>query len=81
LPCILGKGVAIANEAAAAGAAIAVTPDIESVAAAIKELLGNPVRCTEMSERARELAQREYSTEAMGERLVTLYSRVVRLKK
>lgn len=78
LPCILGIGVAIASEAAIAGAAIAVAPDAESVARALRELLGDSDRCAQMSVRARELALREYSTETMGKRLVALYERIIR---
>lgn len=80
LPCILGRGVAIAAEIERAGAGIAVEPNGGAVAAALSELLGDEERRRQMGVRARAFAQQEYSTQRMAQRLIALYQDVLRCR-
>ncbi|MBK7137367.1 MAG: glycosyltransferase [Rhodocyclales bacterium] len=77
LPCVLGEGVAIAEEVAAAGAGLAVPPAPEAIAAALRMVLADDADRTEMGRRAAALARERYSVDAMGLRLVALYEGVV----
>jgi glycosyltransferase involved in cell wall biosynthesis len=77
LPCVLGHGVALAEDAEKAGAAIAVDTDAESIAAAITELLGNAALREKMSGEAKRLANEQYSVVAMGLGLQKLYDGVL----
>ena len=81
LPCVLGKGVAIADEIAEAGAGIAVEPDPDSIAQGLKKLLSDDALWTSMSGKAAALAREKYSVDAMGERLVRLYEGIVNLER
>jgi glycosyltransferase involved in cell wall biosynthesis len=76
LPSVLGEGVAIATEVACAGAGLAVTPDPHAIAEALERILGNDDVRHEMGRRGLGLAEREYSTRAMAERLIMLYEEV-----
>jgi glycosyltransferase involved in cell wall biosynthesis len=80
LPCVLGKGVAIAGEVADAGAGVATSPEPEAIAQALREVLTDDDRRIEMGRRAAALARERYSLDAMGARLHELYSRI-RLQK
>ncbi len=77
LPCVLGHGVALADEAEQAGAAIAVDTDADSIAAAIIELMSKPALREKMSVRARHFATEQYSVAAMGLGLQKLYDGVL----
>jgi glycosyltransferase involved in cell wall biosynthesis len=77
LPCVLGKGVALADDVAGAGAGLAVSPEPEEIARALRETLDDEGRRTEMGRRAAELAKERYSLEAMGARLHALYNRIL----
>lgn len=76
LPCILSKGVALADDAARAGAAYAVTPDPDAVAAAIVSLCDDPAARRAMSAAARHHADTHYSSSAMATALLALYASV-----
>lgn len=78
LPCVLGQGVAIATEVARAGAGLVVAPNPRAIAIALEQILGNDGTRHEMGKRGRCLAEREYSTRVMAERLVSLYGKVCR---
>jgi len=78
LPCVLGEGVALADEVAQAGAGVVTAPDPQAIARVFQELLGDDVRLAEMGQRARSLASNQYSLDAMGARLHALYSRILR---
>jgi glycosyltransferase involved in cell wall biosynthesis len=78
LPCILGRGVAIAEPAEAAGAAIVVGPEPEAVLAALTRLLNDPGLRRDMGRRARDHAAANYSTAAMAQALIALYQSVQR---
>jgi len=73
LPCVLGKGVAIADSVVQAGAGVAVDPQPESIAQGIRLLLSDPTRQQKAALQARQLAQNEYSAWSMGQRLAELY--------
>lgn len=77
LPCVLGKGVALADEVAQAGAGMVTAPDPQAIARALQEMLGDDARLAEMGRQARLLASGKYSLETMGARLHALYSRIV----
>lgn len=76
LPCLLGRGVAVAGEVAGAGAGVAVAPDAASLRAAIETLIGAPATRAAMGRRARALASERYSPGAMTRRLIDLYEEV-----
>jgi len=78
LPCVLGQGVAIAGEVAEAGAGLAVAPDADSIAVALTAVLSDPQGRNRMAASAKTLAQRAYSAETMGERLVALYQQILK---
>jgi glycosyltransferase involved in cell wall biosynthesis len=76
LPCVLGRGVAVADEAMSANAGLAVSPDPAAMARALEELLGDADLRHEMAKQARALADRSYSLDGMTERLIDLYREV-----
>lgn len=77
LPCVLGQGVALADEVAAAGAGVSVQPDAQSIATGLEHILGDSGLRDQMGLRARELALARYSLNVMGERLLTLYQSIL----
>lgn len=77
VPCVLGEGVAIAAAIEQAGAGMRVRPDVPAVAQALEHLIGSdPAVARAMGVRARRLAETEYSTAVMAERLIALYQQV-----
>jgi len=78
LPCVVGRGVAIAPMVVAAGAGVAVEPDPEAIAAGLRRYLGPPESRRAAGAAATELARREYSLERMGQRLAELYESIRR---
>jgi glycosyltransferase involved in cell wall biosynthesis len=78
LPCVLGRGVAIAAEVEAAGAGWATPPDAPQVAEALRRALAlSSAQRHGMARAARELAQQRYSAQAMGRGLVSLYREIL----
>lgn len=77
LPCILGKGVAIAASVAEAGAGLSVEPTAEAVAAGIVCMMGNDEARRQAGTHAKELAKTDYGADTMGDRLQTLYQRLL----
>ncbi len=77
LPCVLGKGVALAREVEQAGAGVAVDPEPESIAQALRSILDDETMRAGMAGRAAALARERYSLEAMGRGLKDLYSRIL----
>ena len=78
VPCIFGRGVAIARDAMRAGASLTVTPEPKSIARALMELLADKPRQEAMGWSAREFAEREYSVQTMATRLIALYRQINR---
>lgn len=76
LPCVLGRAVAIAEQSTPAGASITVSPEPESIALALVELLANKSRREAMGRRAHQFAKREYSVQTMANRLTALYRHI-----
>lgn len=74
LPCVLGQGVAIAQDVADAGAGLSVTPDPAAIAVALMQVMADPQVRDIMSAHAAALAHDKYSAQVMGARLVQLYS-------
>lgn len=79
LPCVLGEGVAIADEVAAAGAGFAVSPTPEAIAAGLRRIMDTGTR-EKMSLAARRLAQERYSMQALGANLAQLYAALLERK-
>ena len=76
LPCVLGRGVALANPLEEAGGGIAVDPSGEAIAAGLREYLDSPETRFHAGDAARHLVEREYSIETMASRLTGLYESV-----
>ncbi|MBA3487511.1 MAG: glycosyltransferase [Lysobacter sp.] len=74
LPCILGEGVAVAKRVDEAGAGRAVAPTTAAFSDAIASTLRAPDLLKDMSARARQLAQTEYSLRAMRRALLAMYA-------
>jgi glycosyltransferase involved in cell wall biosynthesis len=77
LPCVLGEGVAIAEEVVQAGAGLAVPPLPQPIASAIERILADPGLRADMSRKGRALAQQRYSATAMGRQLKQLYAGIL----
>lgn len=78
LPCVLGRGVAIAAEVEAAGAGWVTLPDAQHVAEALRQALAmSSEQRTVMAKAARDLADRRFSAQAMGRGLVALYREIL----
>jgi glycosyltransferase involved in cell wall biosynthesis len=73
LPCVVGRGVAIAAEIERAGAGLAVDPDPVAIARALSDLLANRELRAHMRARAQQLVASEFSVETMVRRLIALY--------
>lgn len=80
LPCVLGEGVAIADEVAQAGAGLTTAPDPEAIAQALQTVLLDENRRAEMGRCAEALAKERYSLAAMGASLHALYSKILSQK-
>src|SRR5262249_49950086 len=76
LPCVLGRGVAIAQQVQEAGAGIVVSPEPDAIARALVDLLTDGDRRRAISERAHTFALKEYSSQVMTNRLIKLYERL-----
>jgi glycosyltransferase involved in cell wall biosynthesis len=76
VPCVLGRGVAIAEKVQQAGAGLAVDPKADQIAAAMMAFLNDPARRQHAALAARRFAQQELSMEVMGQRLLALYRNV-----
>jgi glycosyltransferase involved in cell wall biosynthesis len=77
VPCVLGDGVAIAREVESAGAGLVVSPEPGPVMHALESILRAGVaERREMGLRARRFAEREFSVQAMAQRLVALYESI-----
>lgn len=77
LPCLLGRGVAIAGSVVDAAAGFAVDPDPEAIADGLRRIIREAPRRELMAANARALAEREFSLQAMGKRLVQLYADIL----
>ncbi len=77
LPCVLGRGVAIATDVVEAGAGVSVLPDPESLAIGLMHVMGAPEKRSTMAANAVVLASSKYSDAAMGENLDQLYSQIL----
>ena len=73
VPCVLGSGIAIAEELADAGAAVAVGTDPDSIASAMIRLAKDDRLRAGMSVNAKNYAQQNFSVSGMGHGLVKLY--------
>lgn len=73
VPCVLGRGVAIADELARAGAALSIDTDPASIAEAMIRVAKDDKLRANMSLNAKSYAQQHFSISAMGRDLVKLY--------
>jgi glycosyltransferase involved in cell wall biosynthesis len=76
LPCVVGRGVGMATAVESAGAGLAVNPDPDSIAVAIRKLLESQALRAAASSAARHMVEQEYSLEVLGRRLAGLYDAV-----
>lgn len=76
LPCILSPGVAIAADAAIAGAVVVAGPEPASIVRALNALLIENGKLRQLGDRGREFARCEYSSDAMARKLIALYESV-----
>jgi glycosyltransferase involved in cell wall biosynthesis len=76
VPCVLSSEVAIAGEIEKAGCGLSIRPDTSAVASALQRLLFDDSLRMCMAKKAREFAEREYSSETMAKRLIELYDDV-----
>jgi glycosyltransferase involved in cell wall biosynthesis len=77
VPCVLGRGVGIAGAVEDAGAGIAVAPEPAAIAQALTRLLNEDAAVrADRAQRARQLAQREFATPVMAQRLTSLYEEI-----
>jgi glycosyltransferase involved in cell wall biosynthesis len=81
LPCVLTPGVAIAREAALAGAAVLSQPRPDALALMIGNLLRNEIERRAIGERGRRFATEAYSTTVMAGRLLALYENTLSSRK
>jgi glycosyltransferase involved in cell wall biosynthesis len=81
VPCVLTPGVAIAREAASAGAAVLSEPGPDALSLAIRNLLIDDIERRAIGERGRRFAIEAYSTKAMARRLVALYEDILSSRK
>lgn len=77
LPCVVGRGVALAEAIDTAGAGLVTEPEPSAIAIALDRLLGDERMRAEMGTRAHALASQRFSADAMAARLVELYTRIV----
>lgn len=77
LPCVLGQGVAIANDVVQAQAGVAVNTDARSIADGLRRIIGSKEGLVRMSANASRLAQERFSMHAMGTRLKQLYTDIL----
>ncbi len=77
LPCILGRGVAIACDVEKAGAGLAVEPTAEAIALAISQVMLDSARCLTMAGKAVQLAHDQYSVDAVGRNLSKMYAEIL----
>lgn len=77
LPCVLGRGVALAGKVESAGAGVAVDPEPASIAMGLRQYLESAERRRTAGDAARRLARSDYSVERMGEQLVALYRSIL----
>ena len=77
LPCVLGRGVAIAEEIQAAGAGVCVDAAPEAIAEGIRRVVRDGARRQSAAAQAQRLADERYSSTRMGEDLRRLYCRIL----
>jgi glycosyltransferase involved in cell wall biosynthesis len=73
LPCVLGRGVAIAADVVQANAGIAVNPNAKEIADALGRIIASQADRDIMATNAKRLAHERFSSEAMGASLKQLY--------
>jgi len=77
LPCVLGRGVAIAKEVVQAQAGVSVDPDGQSIAQGLRRIIADQEGLVRMSANASRLAQQQFSMEVMGAHLKQLYTKIL----
>jgi glycosyltransferase involved in cell wall biosynthesis len=77
LPVVLGKGVAVSELAVEQGAGVAIEPEPTAIAAALRGYLLDPTSRARAATNAKSLAEREFSLDAMGARLASLYQTIL----
>lgn len=78
VPSVISSRVAVGAAAGGAGAAVAIEPTVDRIAAALMLLLSGPQLRRKLSEKAVAFVRENYSFEAVGCQLAELYNRVER---
>jgi glycosyltransferase involved in cell wall biosynthesis len=73
LPCVLGRGIALAKNIEAAGAALITEPEPEAIAWALRRLLDDDALRRDLGAKGEAFAERHYSTRVMAKQLIALY--------
>jgi glycosyltransferase involved in cell wall biosynthesis len=81
VPCILGEGVAIANDVEAAQAGFVTSTDSKDIAHALVKIFEDNGQLDQMGIGAREFALENYSLAKMGKDLVALYESILEPKR
>jgi glycosyltransferase involved in cell wall biosynthesis len=76
VPCMLARGVAVAEGIARAGGGVVIDPAPAAIARALELLLADENARSSMGARAADVARREYSPRAMAQRLLALYDAI-----
>jgi glycosyltransferase involved in cell wall biosynthesis len=77
LPCVLGRGVAIASDVVRAQAGVAVDTDAQSIADGLRRIIDDKEGLARMSANASRLAQQQFSMQVMGAHLKQLYTEIL----
>jgi glycosyltransferase involved in cell wall biosynthesis len=80
LPVVISDQVGIHQEIESAQAGLVTTCDVKSLARALTEVLGDPIRRTEMGENAAKLAQ-TFAPEIVAQQLRALYTTISRERR
>ncbi|MCE9520404.1 MAG: glycosyltransferase [Verrucomicrobia bacterium] len=75
--CLSTRGVALAVEGARQGAGMVVTCEIETLVMAMKRMLVDGALRAQLGESARRMAQEQFSLEATGAALTSLYQKIL----
>ena len=78
LPCVLCRGVAVAEQVQAGGAGLSVEPEPAAIAAAMTQLISDAAMRSAMALKARKLALDVFSAATMTSRLIVLYNDIAR---
>lgn len=77
LPCVVGRGVALAEQVEGAGAGVSVGADAVGIANGLRGVLKSELRRAMMAAKALAFAEANFSSAVMGQRLRALYDSIL----